>query len=286
MTAATVAEVPARPLPRPLWRRRVVAFLPVALLILVAVIGPSLIPHDPERIAGPPDVVPGGEFYFGTDSSGFDVFSRVVAATRINLTIATAVMGLSTIGGIALGLVLGMNESRRGPFGLLSRGAARVVDLSEAIPAVLVALVIVSFYGASIPTIVASLTFVLMSNQARLVRTEVLQVRSDAYLDAARMAGLNEMQLTVRHVLPNASWPALENASVIFGIAVIITAGLGFLGVGLQPPTPEWGSMIARGSSSAAVGRWWSSLFPAIALTATVTSVAVAATALFARSKR
>jgi peptide/nickel transport system permease protein len=95
------------------------------------------------------------------------------------------------------------------------------------------------------------------------------------------MAGEREFVLILRHVLPNSAWPALENATLVFGTAIVLAAGLGFLGVGLQPPTPEWGTMIAVGAPSAAAGRWWSALFPAIALALSVVAISAVGRRLF-----
>jgi peptide/nickel transport system permease protein len=148
---------------------------------------------------------------------------------------------------------------------------------------VVIALALVAVVGTSVFSLTIALSIILTPNQARMVRTEVLKVRTDAYIDAARMAGEREFALTLRHVLPNASWPALENASLVFGAAILIAATLGFLGVGLQPPTPEWGSMISTGASDAAVGRWWSFVFPAIALIIAVGSFALAGQRIFGR---
>lgn len=259
------------------------AISPLCVIVLITVIGPRFVPHDPVRVVGRPSQPPGGDHLFGTDSAGLDVFSRTISAAQTNFAIAgTAAIG-AALAGCVLGLVIGMNEARRGVVGPMARASARVIDLFESIPAVVVALAVVSYYGASQTSLVAAITVVLTPTQARLVRTEVLKVRTEAYLDAARMAGLSEPALTVRHVLPNSSWPALEHGPVTFGIAIILTAALGFLGVGLPPPTPEWGSMVARGASDAAVGRWWSALFPALAMLATVGSVSLAARALFRR---
>jgi peptide/nickel transport system permease protein len=260
-------------------RRRSLRWLglvPAAVVLLVAVFGPLLVPHNPTMVVGPPSMSPNGTYYFGTDSSGLDVFSRVIAATRTDVSIGVLVTVISSALGVLIGLLVGMNESRRGPLGLVSRALARVLDLTQAIPAVVVGLAMVSFYGASESTLVLAITVIVTPIQSRLVRTEVLRVRSEAYLDASRMAGLGELHLTARNVLPNSTWPVLENASVIFGVAIILTAALGFLGVGLPPPKPEWGSMISRGASDAAVGRWWSFAFPAIALVLTVASAATA----------
>lgn len=270
-------------------RARVVLGLkvaPLALLVLIAAFGSWIVPHDPEKVVGPPSEAPSGEFWMGTDSSGLDVASRVIAATRVDLLIGLFVTVLATAVGIGLGLLIGMNESSRGPIGVLARGVARGVDLVQAIPAVVIGVVVVAFYGASATTLVVAIAIILMPIQARLVRTEVLRVRSEAYLEAGRVAGLSEFRLTVRHVLPNSSWPALENTAFLFGVAVILTAALGFLGVGLPPPTPEWGSMLATGGSDASVGRWWSALFPTLALGVTVSSVALAYSALLGGDRR
>lgn len=251
------------------------ALLPIVVILLGAVIGPEVVPFNPVKISAKPSLSPNGTNWFGTDQTGLDVFSRTVSATRLNIAIASAVLIGATLLGVVIGLAVGMNESRRGPGGLLCRGLGRVVDLFQAVPAVIIALVVVSFNGASIVTLSITMAVILCPVQARLVRTEVLRVRGEAFIDAARVGGMSEIALTVRHVLPNSIRPALENAPVVFGSAVILTASLGFLGVGVPPPTPEWGSMIANGASDASVGRWWSSLFPSIALVFTVGTVSL-----------
>lgn len=249
---------------------------PLALIVLLACLSPVLGAHDPERVVGDPSLAPGGEFPFGTDPSGMDVYSRVLAAAGRNLLIATGAVVLTSVLAMVVGLLTGMNESRTGIRALLARGTSRALDLFDAVPAIIVAMVFVALYGVSPTTLVVSIAIIMVPGQARLVRTEVLRIRGEGYVDAARMAGEGEVSVLVREVAPNAAWPVVENASYVFGVAVILTAALGFLGVGLPPPTPEWGSMISRGSSDAAVGRWWSALFPALALSLTVGSVAIA----------
>ena len=256
---------------------------PMVAVFIIAIIGPWIVPLSPTAVAGSPNLAPGGAFHFGTDSTGLDVFSRTIAAFRNDIVIATLTSFISTVVGILLGLLIGMNESRRGLLGWVARFLARVLDLIQAVPAVVIALALVAVVGTSVFSLTIALAIILTPNQARMVRTEVLKVRTDAYIDAARMAGEREFALTLRHVLPNASWPAVENASLVFGAAVLITATLGFLGVGLHPPTPEWGSMISTGASDAAVGRWWSFVFPAIALLIAVGSFALAGQRVFGR---
>ena len=258
-------------------RLRWAPFVPFAILVLIAVFGPMVVPFDPERVAGAASQPPGGAFPFGTDTTGMDVFSRTISATRINLLMALLVTVSTTVFGVPLGLIIGMSESRRGPIGWLGRGGTRIIDLSDAVPALIVGVVVVGLFGASLLSLTIALALVLMPNQIRLTRVEVLKVRHDAYLDAARMAGLSEGRLMLRHVLPNSCRPALENASFVFGLSIIVSASLGFLGLGLHPPTPEWGSMVALGVSDVMLGRWWTVLFPAIALCIAVASAATVA---------
>jgi peptide/nickel transport system permease protein len=254
--------------------------VPFAVAVLVGILGPFLVPFDPERVVADASTAPGAAHWFGTDATGMDVFSRVVAATRVNLVMALSVTLSTTVVGVLLGLVVGMSESAGGVRGLLGRGVNRVIDLSDAIPALVVGVVVAGLFGPSVLTLSIALSFILLPNQIRLTRSEVLRVRHDAYLDAARMAGLSEAKVVVRHVLPNSCRPALENSSHVFGVSIIVAASLGFLGVGLAPPTAEWGSMISAGVSDIMLGRWWSALFPAAALTLTVASVAACSGAL------
>lgn len=259
---------------------------PFILVLVVAAIGLYLVPHNPERVVGPPLAAPSGEFWFGTDSSGFDVFSRTIAATRNDVMIALLVAAFATVVGILIGLLIGMNEAASGPRGRAAHGTARLIDLTEAVPGVILGLVALAFFGASFSTMTIAIGIMLTPVQVRLVRTEVLRVRSEAYLDAARMMGMSEAELSVRHVLPNSIWSALEYSSVVFAVSVITTASLGFIGVGLPPPTPEWGLMLSRGATDALIGRWWPAAFPAIALASTVASVAIGASVIFGRRRR
>ncbi|MBN9738680.1 MULTISPECIES: ABC transporter permease [unclassified Pseudonocardia] len=288
MTAAvlTPGEVTGpRPAARPRLARPLLA-LPFALLLVLAVVGPLLAPWDPQSVVATPSSPPSSAHWFGTDTNGMDVFSRVLTATRLDVLIALSVTVLSTLAALVVGLVTGMNEARRGPAGIAARATARGIDLVQAVPTVIGGLVLLSFFGREPLVMVLALALLLLPVQARLVRVEVLRVRSEGYVDAARMSGESEPALIVRHVLPNASHAALENTSAIFGIAVIFCAGLGFLGVGIVPPIPEWGSMLALGATDAAVGRWWGALFPALALGLAVASAAGAARALFAGGAR
>ena len=260
--------------------------LPASVYVLLAVIGPLVVPYSATTVVGPSTRPPSAEHWFGTDSAGMDVFSRSIAAAQVDLAIATAVTVLTTTFGILIGLFAGMGESSRGLYGFVARGTARVLDLADAVPLIVVAMVAVAFFGANSLTLVIVLTIILSPSPARLTRSEVLRIRTEAYLDAARIGGMSEARLSVRHVLPNASLPAVENMSVIFGLAIAIAAALGFLGVGIAPPTPEWGSMVARGTSDLISGRWWSAVFPAVLLGGAIASFAFAGGFLVKRMGR
>lgn len=266
-------------------RKHWLMVLPLAIVLLITVLAPIIETFDPERGAGAASQAPNAVNWFGTDSAGMDVFSRTVAAFRVDIPIALLTTLFATVLGITLGLVIGMSESSRGVRSWIARGLARLIDLMESIPAVVLGLVVVAMFGANAVTLVAFMSVVLCAGQTRLTRTEVLRIRREAFVDAARMAGESELALTIRHVLPNAAWPALQNSSVIFAISIILTAGLGFIGAGMPPPTPEWGGMISRGASDALVGRWWSAAFPAAALAVTVASFSAAANAVFGRPR-
>ncbi|MCF7549610.1 ABC transporter permease [Pseudonocardia sp. WMMC193] len=274
-TTPAPAPAPAAPV-RPASRWRVwLPALPFALLALLTVVARLVVPFDPETVVAPANLEPGGAHLFGTDATGMDVFSRTVAATQVNLVMAVLVTIMATAIGLALGLVLGMNEAAGGVRGLLGRGMNRFTDLTDAVPPLIVGVVVVGLFGPSIVSLSVALALILMPNQVRLTRAEVLKVRGDAYVDAARMAGLTPWQVMVRHVLPNSARPAIENSSNIFGVSIIVSASLGFLGVGLNPPTPEWGVMISTGMSDVMLGGWWTTLFPALALCVAVASAAL-----------
>ncbi|MCM0620140.1 ABC transporter permease [Nocardioides bruguierae] len=240
--------------------------LPFAILVVLAVLGPWLAPMDPERVVGPSSSAPDGEFWFGTDANGMDVLSRVLAAFRLDVTIAIAVTALTTVLAIVIGLVAGMYDSHRGPLGWAARLLGRLIDLVQAIPVMIAGLVVVSFFGRNSLVISLALAVVLVPFSARLMRTEVGVVKHAGYLDAGRLSGESELRILVRRVLPNSLLPVIENTSAIFGMAIIFCAALGFLGVGVPVPTAEWGSMLATGAPDAAVGRWWGVLFPSLAL--------------------
>lgn len=253
--------------------RAVLLAAPFLALVAIALLPWSALPYDPERVAGPPALAPNSEFLFGTDSSGLDVFSRTLAATRLDLGVGIlASMFVVAIAGSA-GAMLGYLESRRTAAGFLARLALRVTDLVQSIPLTVAALVIVVIFGTHPVVFALGIALILSPAQTRLVRTEVLRVKSEGYVEAARVAGRSDAGIAFSRILPNSLWPLVENWPMLFANSIMIIAALGFLGVGMQPPTPEWGAMIAAGSADASAGRWWSATFPSLALVVSVVAM-------------
>ncbi|MFC9979369.1 ABC transporter permease [Gordonia sp. NPDC127522] len=254
--------------------REYAPLIPFAIVLLLAVFGPMLAPQSATMVVGTPSTAPSGEHWFGTDSNGFDVLSRTLTGFRLDVLIAIGVTALATGVGIAIGTIAGMYGTRGGVLGAVAATLGRTIDLVQAMPVMIGGLVIVSFFGRNSLVIALALALVMMPFQGRLMRSEVLRTRSDGFVTAARMSGESETRILLRHVIPNACAPVLENASAIFGMAIIFCAGLGFLGVGIPVPAAEWGNMLADGAADAAVGRWWPALFPVLALAFSVWAAA------------
>jgi peptide/nickel transport system permease protein len=246
----------------------------VAVSILLAIVGPSIVPYDPERATGDVLLAPSSSHLFGTDASGIDVFSRVVAAFRSDVFIALVAVAISSIGGVILGALTGYRFRSRG-----SRAASWIVlrlgDVVQALPVFILALALVGMTGPSVRNVVIAIAFVNLPIFLRLTRGAVLVTEREAYVDAARVMGLPPRRILTRHVVPNSLEPVLANASVTVGFAVLLTAGLSFLGAGVRPPTPEWGAAIAAGSKNLVTGEWWISVLPGIVLSIVVLGFAL-----------
>jgi peptide/nickel transport system permease protein len=267
-----------------------------ALVLFLAVFGPAIAPYDPEeatgRVGQPPPplaewpaLVAGvltGELertphWLGTDFYGLDVFSRLIAAPRTDVTIALGGALLSMALGVALGLLAGYRRS------LASAALVRLSDVLQSFPVFITAMILVAMSGRQTGNIVLALCLVYTPIFLRLTRAEVMTQRRRGFVEAARAMGVPEWRIAVTHVLPNSLVPAIVQLSVTVGFAMILTAGLSFVGAGVQPPTPEWGLMIAQGAGDLNYGWWWTSLFPGIAISLTVLSFAVLGHALEAR---
>jgi peptide/nickel transport system permease protein len=217
---------------------------------------------------------PGHGHLFGTDSSGFDVFSRVIAAPRIDVTIALAATILSSAVGSLIGLLASFS---RGWLGAL---VMRASDSVQASPLLVIAIVFVVVAGRSIPNMIFVISLLQIPIYLRLIRTEVVSLRERTFVEAARANGDRGLSIALRHILPNAITPAFAQAPITFGFSMLTAAGLSFIGAGVQPPAAEWGAMISSGRSDLILGDWWTTVFPGAALSITVFGFALVGSAI------
>ena len=232
-----------------------------ALFIAAAVLGPALAPFDP-LAAHPQDALqpPSAQYWFGTDQLGRDVFSRVLVATRLDLTIAFGAVILSASVGTLIGAALGYFGGR------LDRISSRFVDVMMAFPLFVLALLLVAALGNTVMNIVYATAIINLPFFIRLARAEISVRRNLGYVEAARIGGSGDLRIMTVFLLPNIAGPVAVQASVTLGWAVLNAAGLSFLGLGVRPPTPEWGILVADGARFVASGQWWVFAFPGAAL--------------------
>jgi peptide/nickel transport system permease protein len=191
-----------------------------------------------------------------------DVFSRLVWGARIDLLVAVSVTMLALLLGTVLGAWVGYYSGRRGPGGFLSDWIMRAADALQAFPFFVLALALVAAAGRNVGNVIYVLVFLQTPYFLRLTRSAVIRTREEGFVDAARCSGNSELRVVLRHVMPNSLTPSLVNASVIAGAAILLTAGLSFVGAGVPAPKPEWGQMVAVGADSLYTGQWWPALFP------------------------
>jgi peptide/nickel transport system permease protein len=245
-------------------REATVGFIILAVLALVAILAPVLAPHSPESIdanrvlAGPSLSHP-----FGSDELGRDVLSRVVFAFRSSLLISLGAVAIALAFGIPLGVVAGYFS------GWVDAVLMRPVDLLLALPALLLAISLIAIVGPGRLVAMFAIAAIYLPILARVVRSSVLVVRTEAYVEGARARGASHGSTIVRHVVPNAIGPALVQASVLCGFALQIEAALSFLGLGAQPPTPSLGLMLADGYHVLQQAPW-ADIFPGLAIAITV----------------
>jgi peptide/nickel transport system permease protein len=206
----------------------------------------------------------------GTDTAGLDIFSRVLHAPRVDLAIALGSTAWATLVGGTAGALVGLWQGRGGLKGATAVLALRTADVIQAFPVFALALVLVAVLGQGVASIVLAIGIVNIPIYLRLMRGETLTIRGQGFVEAARIAGAGDVYLLTRHVIPNAAAPLMAQMSINMGVAVLLAAGLSFLGAGVRAPTPEWGSMIAMGFQNIATGQWWPSIFPGLALALTV----------------
>ena len=248
----------------------------VVITIFLAVFGPTIAPYDPElALVGEGVRSPSWTHLMGTDVSGMDIFSRVISAPRIDLTIALASSLIAFVGGVVLGVISGYFAGSRGIGRIAGEGIMRAADILQAFPIFIFALALVGFRGPGTENVIAALAFLNIPYFLRVTRGAVFQVRERPFVEAARCAGNTELRIAFVHVMPNALSPAFANISPGIGFAILLTSALSFVGAGVPKPTPEWGSMISIGAPNMMTGQWWTAFFPGLALGLTVLGYAL-----------
>jgi peptide/nickel transport system permease protein len=236
----------------------------LACIGLVAALAPVIARFDPIGIDTARGLYsPGLPFLFGSDQYGRDVFSRVVFGSRVSLTVGPIAVAIALVPGVAVGLLAGYYG--RWVDVLLMR----IVDVMLAFPGILLALGIVAVLGPSLTSLMVAVGISSIPTYARLTRGSVLAARENLYVDAARAIGANDGAILLRHILPNVVAPIIVVATLGVGSAILIAATLSFLGLGSQPPTPEWGRMLSEGRQYLRE-QWWIATFPGLAIMLTV----------------
>lgn len=254
-------------------RGAVVGLCVFGLLVFLAIFAPLIAPYDPtvqDRSAFlvPPVWQEGGraEFLLGTDAVGRDMLSRLLHGASFSLWIGVVVVSIALLSGITIGLVSGYVG------GWLDAAIMRVMDVILAFPSLLLALVLVAILGPSLTNAMIAIALVLQPHFVRLTRASVMAEKPREYVTSARVAGAGPFRIMVREILPNCLGPLIVQATLSFSNAILDAAALGFLGMGAQPPTPEWGTMLAE-AREFILRAWWVVTFPGLAILITVLAI-------------
>jgi peptide/nickel transport system permease protein len=209
-------------------------------------------------------VPPGGEFWLGTDNLGRDLWSRVIHGSRISLLVG---VGATLLGAVAGGLVGLVSGYAGGKTDLISQ---RLMDIMQALPILVLALVLAAAMGPSLPNTIAAISVVIIPRAGRVVRASVLAIREFAYIEAARALGVGHARVALRHVLPNTIGPFIVLITAQLGGAILVEAALSFLGLGIPEPYPSWGRMLSIAAAEYAEKAPWLVIFPGIAISLAV----------------
>lgn len=269
MSTATVDTGLARGArsPRQMYWRRfksnpmcVVGAMLVVLLIFIALFGRILSPFDPILVNTPERFqAPSGKHWFGTDEFGRDIFSRILYGGRLAVQIGMVSVIVAFLGGIVLGLISGYYG------GFVDTVMSRLLEIWLSFPDILFVIAVVAILGPSLQTVILALGFQSIPAYARIVRGSVLSARQELYVEAAHSIGVSNGRAMVRHILPNVVAPLIILSSMRFGSALLTGAGLSFIGLGAQPPTPEWGAILSTGRMYMYQAPWIT-VFPGLAI--------------------
>jgi peptide/nickel transport system permease protein len=236
----------------------------VLALLITAAFAPWIAPYEPtEQNYDSLKESPSVEHPFGTDTYGRDVFSRVVFGSRYAVFLGVVIVGIEMLIGVSLGLVAGYYG------GWTEAGIMRLVDISLSIPAIVLALAIAGMLGGGLFPLIVAVSLVGWRGFARLVRGDVKSVMEEEYIESANAAGLSDFRIITQYVLPNAASSIIVYATLTIPTVILWSAGLSFLGMGVQPPKPEWGAILAAGRGDID-SAWWIATFPGLAIMLTV----------------
>lgn len=253
---------------RRLFKRKTVAvgIIVLAVFAILALLAPWIAPYSPSKLSIVNRLKPPSEmFWFGTDEFGRDVFSRTIYAGRLSLMVGAAVVILSAMIGVTLGLLAGF-------FQRLDTPIARLIDAMMAFPDILLAIALVAALGPSLATVIVALSVVYSPRLARIVRASTLVIRELPYVEAAQSLGISTFHIMTRHVLRNLISPIIVQCTFLFASAMLAEAGLSFLGLGVSPEIPTWGTMIAAGRQYIGQADWMT-YFPGFAIILSVLSL-------------
>jgi peptide/nickel transport system permease protein len=242
-----------------------IAAVGITIIILVAVFAPWLAPYDPIASDVPHALQPpNADHWAGTDQLGRDILSRILVATRLDLSIAVSAVSLSFVVGAVVGGFCGYRGGR------LDRWVGRIVDVLMAFPLFVLAMALVAALGNRVENIVIATAIINLPFYTRFARAEVNVRRNSGWVEAARACGEGHLAVVLRFLLPNVLPSMAVQISLNLGWAILNAAGLSFIGLGVQAPTPEWGIMVAEGARFITTGKWWLVGFPGLALMLTV----------------
>lgn len=239
-------------------------------LVTIATLWPGLLTSADPLIADPlqAQLPPSAEHWFGTDHLGRDVFARVIHGARYSILIGFSAVAIGAIAGSILGLLAGLSR------GLIDEAISRFLDVVSSFPDLLLALVFISFTGPGTVNLIFALGVAIIPRFARVVRAQTFVIAQSGYVEQAKTFGLKRHILVLRHVLPHAIAQVPILATIGLGTAIISAAGLSFLGMGPQPPAPEWGAMLSEARNYLRVA-WWIGVWPGLAITLTVISISI-----------
>jgi peptide/nickel transport system permease protein len=252
----------------------IIGIVIIGIWVICAIAGTAITPYNPYDYFGTPQAPPSPEHLMGTDHLGRDVLSRVMVGARDVFVAAPLAAGIGVVAGSILGLTMGYY---RGPFDDVM---SRIVEAFLALPVVLVALLTLVVLGSSLLVVILVVGILFTPIVARTVRSTVIAERQLDYVTAAKLRGESGPFIIIREILPNVLPPIVVEMTVRFGYAIFTIATLSFLGVGIQPPSADWGLTISEEYTFMIAGIWWSTLFPALAIASTVIAINLVADAL------